>query len=320
MPNLSMPRGIRLSERTGAFRAGLFLFPMLLLASVASGDDPFLERRIGDAVFVHTERFSETAEALARAYPALLAELYRSIGWEYDRVPDIVLADTRERFEAWAGTEYFSAFAVPDRELIVLDPGRMADFAALEATLKHELCHLLLHRHIDRERLPRWLDEGVAQWTSDGLSELLIRQDAISLPSLLSAGRLFDLSALAERFPHSRSGLALAYAQSRSVVDFIVRDFGREGLLDLLEALKAGREPEDAARAALGLSLTELEARWRESLGKTSAWLLFLAANLYEFTFVAGALATVFGFVRLRLRQRRYAEWEAENEEWEDEE
>lgn len=306
-------RGIRSTrQRAGAVRAGLFL--LLLLAPAAQADS-YRQRRIGDAVFVHPERLAHVAENLARSYPDLLADLSRSLEWEYDRIPTIVLADDRDEFEEWAGTEYFSAFAVPDRELIVLDPSRMADAAAMDATLKHELCHLLLSRHIDRDRLPRWLNEGVAQWTSDGLSELLVSQERISLPAAASSGRIFALSALETRFPHTGNGLALAYVQSRSVVDFIVRTYGRDGLLDLLDALRAGDAPGEAIRYALGISQAELEDAWRKSLGETPAWLLFLATYLYEILFVAAALATVYGFVRLRLRQRRYGEWEDE-EEW----
>jgi hypothetical protein len=266
------------------------------------------QRRIGEAVFVFPDRLSQAAETLAEVYPELRKELSRSLNWGYDRIPTIVLADQRDQFEKWAGTTLFSAFAVADRDLIVLDHSRMSDAAALHATLKHELCHLMLGRHIGRGRLPRWLNEGVAQWSSDGLSELLVRQDTISLPAALSAGRLFDLSALADRFPGSRQGLALAYSQSRSVVDFLVREYGREGLLALLNGLKAGMALDAAARSALGRSMAQVEADWRDSLGRDPAWLLFLARHLYELLFVAAALSTIYGFIRLRLRQKRYAE------------
>lgn len=258
-------------------------------------------------MFAFPESISAAAESLGAAYPDLRAELQRSLGWEYDRTPTIVLQNDRDQFEDWAGTPYFSAFAVAERELIVLDHTRLTDPTALRATLKHELCHLLLGRHIPRDRLPRWLNEGVAQWSSDGLSELLAHQEQVSLPAAAASGRLFSLSALSDGFPNSRSGLALAYAQSRSVVDYLVREYGREGLLALLNALKAGDPLPAAVQTALGISPSQLEAGWKESLADTPAWLLFLAQYLYELIFVGAALATVYGFIRLRLRQKRYA-------------
>jgi hypothetical protein len=257
---------------------------------------------------------AQAVQNLGAVYPELGRELRESLGWEYDRTPTVVLFDDRERFEEWAGTPFFSAFAVPDRELIVLDHQRLSDPGALRATFKHELCHLLLGRHIDRDRLPRWLNEGVAQWSSDGLSELLTSQENVSLPAAAASGRLFRLSALAEGFPRTRSGLALAYAQSRSVVDYLVREYGRRGLLDLLEALKAGDAPGEAVRTALGISPAQLESDWRESLETTPAWLLFLAQYLYELLFAAAALSTVYGFIRLRLRHRRYTDGEDEED------
>lgn len=299
--------------RAGAFRAGLFLF-LLLLPAVLSAQ-PLRQRRIGEAVFVFPPGLAQAAQNLAGVYPELGRELRESLGWEYDRTPTVVLIDDRARFEEWAGNPFFSAFAVPERELIVLDHHRLSDPGALRATFKHELCHLLLGRHIGRDRLPRWLNEGVAQWSSDGLSELLAGQETVSLPAAAASGRLFRLSALAEGFPHTRSGLALAYAQSRSVVDYLVREHGRRGLLDLLAALKAGDAPEDAIRTALGISPAQLESDWRESLETTPAWLLFLAQYLYEFLFAGAALSTVYGFIRLRLRHRRYTDGEDEDEE-----
>jgi hypothetical protein len=304
--------GSGIFRRAGAFCAGLFLF--LLLSPAALAAEPLQQRRIGEALFVFPPKLAQAARNLGELYPELIRELRASLGWGYDRTPTVVLLADRGQFEEWAGTPFFSAFAVPDRELIVLDHHRLADPVALRATFKHEICHLLLGRHIDRDRLPRWLNEGVAQWSSDGLSELLAGQENVSLPAAAASGRLFRLSALAEGFPHTRWGLALAYAQSRSVVDYLVREYGRRGLLDLLEALKAGDAPGEAVRTALGISPAQLESDWRESLETTPAWLLFLAQYLYELLFAAAALSTVYGFIRLRLRHRRYTDGEDEED------
>jgi hypothetical protein len=43
----------------------------------------------------------------------------------------------------------------------------------LTVTLKHELCHLFLHYLIGGGELPRWFNEGIAQWTSGGIAELM---------------------------------------------------------------------------------------------------------------------------------------------------
>jgi len=57
---------------------------------------------------------------------------------------------------------------------IVIDSSRMnVNPFTLSVTAKHELAHLLLHHKINRTHLPRWLDEGFAQWASDGISEII---------------------------------------------------------------------------------------------------------------------------------------------------
>ena len=76
-----------------------------------------------------------------------------------------------------AGDPLVVAFAVPQRNLIVIDYSKMITHPlSLETTLKHELCHILLHEHIKTEILPRWLDEGLCQWASGGIGEIIMDQ------------------------------------------------------------------------------------------------------------------------------------------------
>jgi hypothetical protein len=95
-------------------------------------------------------------------FPHLKANLEREIGWDLNLIPSVLLMKNRKLFQRMAESPLTVAFAVPARNLIVIDYTRMLVRPfSLEITLKHELCHLLLHHHIRGHDFPRWLDEGV---------------------------------------------------------------------------------------------------------------------------------------------------------------
>ena len=104
----------------------------------------------------------------------------------------------------------------------------------------------------------------------------------------------------------------LAYEQSKSVVNYIDRQYGKGAILDLLGHLKNGEFMEAAAMKILGITTDELEKDWLGHLESTPRWLVYLADNLYGILFFVAALLTVLGFIR-RIMHRRV--WESEEEE-----
>ena len=252
------------------------------------------------------------AEAL-RLYPDLKQELEKIFTWSLDIRPQVVLVKNTRSFRKFSRNELFVAFAVPEKNLIVIDYARMNLHPfSLRITFKHELCHLLLHRHISNRRLPRWLEEGICQWASDGIGEIFLDKSWSGLDAAIMADRVLHLRKLTKKFPQDKPSLILAYEQSKSVVNYIDRQYGKGAILDLLGHLKNGESMEAAAIKSLGISTDELEKKWLGYLESTPRWLVYLADNLYGILFFVAALLTVLGFIR-RIMRRRV--WESEEEE-----
>ncbi|MGB5750528.1 MAG: hypothetical protein WBM69_26400 [Desulfobacterales bacterium] len=248
---------------------------------------------------------------ILRMYPVLKQELEDIFGWPMNARPQVVLVKTNQTFQKIARNNLIVAFAVPDKNLIVIDYSRMSTRPFnLSITLKHELCHLLLHDHINSGSLAKWLDEGVCQWVSDGIGEILIDKSWSGLDAAILAGQTLRLSQLAERFPGDRVSLMLAYEQSKSVVTYIDRQYGSTSILTILEDLKNGETLEKAIFQRLSLSIYELEKKWLKHIESTPRWLVFLANNLYGILFFLAAVLTVVGFIRVLVRRKAYAEWE----------
>jgi hypothetical protein len=138
------------------FATCLILFAICLYA----GDFNIIEERHVTVVF--DPLLGSAAQDVADIFPHLKANLEREIGWELNLIPSVFLMKDRKLFQRMAESPLTVAFAVPARDLVVIDYTRMLVRPfSLEITLKHELCHLLLHHHIRGHDFPRWLDEGV---------------------------------------------------------------------------------------------------------------------------------------------------------------
>ena len=266
-----------------------------------------------DMIVAYEPSLEGAAGEILRLYPDLKQELEKIFAWSLDIRPQVVLVKNTRTFQKLSGNELFVAFAVPEKNLIVIDYAKMnlRPFS-LRITFKHELCHLLLHRHISNHRLPRWLEEGICQWVSDGIGEIFVDKSWSGLDAAIMADRVLHLRKLTKKFPRDKPSLVLAYEQSKSVVNYIDRQYGKGAILDLLGHLKNGEFMEGAAMKSLGISTDELEKDWLGHLESTPRWLVYLADNLYGILFFVAALLTVLGFIR-RIMHRKV--WESEEEE-----
>jgi hypothetical protein len=201
------------------------------------------------------------------------------------------------------------AVAIPSKDTIIIDISRVQTAPHnLRITLTHELAHLLLHRHIDGGRLPRWLEEGVCQWFTGGVAEVMLDRYRPMLGKALGSGEYIALAKLTRRFPSEPRQLMLAYEQSRDIVTLISNRFGPERVFGILDRLRAGDSVDAAIRSQLGITLTELEKIWLNQLAGGAVWWSRLAAHLYSILFFLAAVLTVAGFFIRRLRRRNQRE------------
>ena len=252
------------------------------------------------------ERLDNAAQKVMGAYTSVRSDLEKRLGWEVDFNPVIVLIRDSGKFRKIAGSDMTVAFAVPSRYLMVIDYSKMetAPFT-LESTLKHELCHLLMHHHVSPGELPRWLDEGVCQWVSDGWAEIITDRQWSPLKEAALSGRFLSIENMSS-FPQERKPLLLAYEESRSLIEFIVAEYGAKGLVTVLEQLREGETLERGIEKGLSISLSELEVKWQGRVKKGATWFTYISSNLYEMLFVIAGLVTVCGFIKVLKRKRAY--------------
>ena len=136
--------------------------------------------------------------------------------------------------------------------------------------IPHEITHLLLYRVVGATGypfVPEWLDEGLAT-----ASELMptVEYD-LALEQARLQGTLIPLETLCTPFSPDYQTALLSYAESGSVVRFILEEYGAQGIRDLLAAYAGGASCSSGVRQALHISLNQLEAAWKTSLDPQAA-------------------------------------------------
>ncbi|MDA8237111.1 MAG: peptidase MA family metallohydrolase [Chloroflexi bacterium] len=131
--------------------------------------------------------------------------------------------------------------------------------------IPHELTHLVFDTAVRNpyHAPPRWLNEGVAVYLSEGYTA----SDRGATDAAAAAGRLMPLQALEGQFPTSAERFSLAYSESSSAIDFLVRTAGTPALVKLIRSYAGGVTDDEAFRAATGKDVAGFEAAWLADLG-----------------------------------------------------
>jgi hypothetical protein len=128
----------------------------------------------------------------------------------------------------------------------------------------HELTHLVFNTAVDNPYHfpPRWLNEGLAVYLSVGYGS----GDRADVADAADAGTLAPLTSLGGSFPNG-DRFFLAYAESVSAVDYLVRQYGKPALVTLIRSYAQGLTDDEAFTAALKVDVAGFDAAWRSSLG-----------------------------------------------------
>ncbi len=200
-----------------------------------------------------------TIDRLSAAYDAEMNEPIRI--WAYNSGEDFVGALAPNSEEWIAGAAYPALGLI----ISVLPPGDLDEVGRI---VPHEVSHQVLNQATRNpfNTPPVWLDEGLAVQAQETGSEAFTRV----VQEAAANGQLEPIPVLNSQFPYDSQGALLGYAQSESIVNFITNTYGEEAIARLLAVFREGVSYEDAVQQALGVTLDELDALWRESLGAST--------------------------------------------------
>jgi hypothetical protein len=176
---------------------------------------------------------------------------------DQDAFYDALGPATRENVGGQANAGIRTLFAL-------ITPGEIDD-SWVGIVIPHELTHLVFDTAADNPYHfpPRWLNEGLAVYESAGNEE----SDRAAVRVAVRDGTLIPLDGLTGQFPTERGKFFLAYAESVSAVDFLVRSHGRDPLVSLIRSYADGRTDDEAFTSAIGMDTKAFNDAWVADLG-----------------------------------------------------
>jgi hypothetical protein len=159
--------------------------------------------------------------------------------------------------------------------------------------------HLALGHTLRGANRPKWFEEGLACAFGSPLpaNEL----------SRVGSGNGFPLEALSH-FPTEKHAMALAYAQSESVIRFLISHTSTGAVRDLLARMQRGTAFETALSDATAFDVETLDREWQAAFRtpwiERFLWNVFAPGRPILWT----ALAMIVGYFFVRHRRKRAAE------------
>jgi hypothetical protein len=139
------------------------------------------------------------------------------------------------------------------------------DSSWVDTLVTHELTHMVFNTAVQNayHQPPRWLNEGLAVYLSQGY----VNADKARVASAAASGDLIPLDAIAGVFPTTRDRFALAYAESVSAVDEIISAYGKPALVSLIRTYATGVTDEEAFKSAIGRGVAAFGDAWLAAQG-----------------------------------------------------
>jgi len=147
----------------------------------------------------------------------------------------------------------------PEGVLLVLGGAPRASGIA-----SHEVTHILVHRAGEGSlgRVPSWLNEGLAEFGNIQPGDSYDR----ALRSAIRSDDLLPITGMNGQ-PGTPEDVIIFYGQARSIVRFMVEEYGAEKMRELMATIKSGKSYRTAISEVYGITPLELENQWRDRLG-----------------------------------------------------
>jgi len=202
------------------------------------------------------------AEDLMTTVQAALAQLYDYTGAALEKpIKLYIYADSNDLQgsmlfpQEWTGGVAFPRYGIM---AIGISPGNL-NWG--KGAIVHELTHLVIHQVVlnPYNNLPTWLDEGLAMHSEGPLEPVMVGY----LNGAIAENRLISVQSLASPFSAYAGEAALSYAESYSLVEFLITTYGQDKMFELLSTFREGSTYDGALLKVYGFDTDGLDERWR---------------------------------------------------------
>jgi len=287
------------------------VIPLLLVLVVLSQGAGKVSTRHFDVYF--DEGAGRTATMIAAAAEEARAKTRRVLGIRAEKrivirvksfAGDFAEGQPGEHVPGWAvGTAYASR-----NTIFIMQPrGIKLKYTDITEVVTHEYVHVATGNYLEAVDMPRWLDEGLADFVGGARSWTA----PLTLGTASITGRLIPMAELKNHWPQSAEAAGLAYAQSSDFVAFIEREYGPGAIRKLLKTARSTGDLDAAFRRVAGKGVYELESEWIGKMTRRYKWIPILSGGVT--LWAMASVLVVIGYMRKRrMRRLKYQLWEME--------
>jgi hypothetical protein len=188
--------------------------------------------------------------------------------WLWDNRAKIYIYNDANDYRVSTGQPAWSAGAARPREKIIYSYPYAEGF--FETILPHEMGHIIFREFVgfNNPAVTTWLDEGVASYQQDYKYAMAITE----AKEAAVGGTLIPMEKLSAINPQTivdPSSAQLYYAEAISIVDYMIKEFGKSDFVLFCQNL---RDKQDLQRAVCSVypfsDLQEFDAAWQRYLKK----------------------------------------------------
>jgi len=279
--------------------------------------DNYTEHKTANFQFIYPEGGERIAEQITSRAEKMRARMVDEIGVNPTGTTRVYIARNQKDFNMLQPggrplPNWVAGVAYPHLNLVLMrQAGSSGQPINLLETFEHELSHIILRRVVkDRNALPKWFVEGLAQWQARQMD----LERGMRLAKALISGRLIPLDDLIHRFPRYTTDIHLAYDESFAFLNFLIGEYGLDTFQSFIRRLGDGEKFVKAMESSYMTSLHELEKQWISDLKMSYNWIPLLSSGGTVWTLAS--ILIIIGYIRKRRQTRiRMAKWEKEEAE-----
>lgn len=188
--------------------------------------------------------------------------------WLWDNRASIYIHDDANGFQAYTGQPAWAIGATLPQDKIIHSFIDAKGF--FDATLRHEMAHVIFREFVgfDNYGVPLWLDEGVASYQGNyspaGINRII--KKAMTDNKFI---KLEDLAGFNPLAAQDTDSVGIFYSEATSIVDCLIREFGKEDFVSFCQALRDKKDLVDALYSVYSLgSLSELSQTWAKYINQ----------------------------------------------------
>lgn len=251
--------------------------PIIFLHSAAFAEAPeYRELRSGHFIIkyqkeVKLEDVNSIKNISENFYRVITQEFnfLRDKLWLWDNRAKIFIAKDQESYRKDFNCSDWSSACVNYHDKIIYTYPEHKQFKPVFA---HELTHIIFREYLKASSLPLWLDEGVAVYVQEEYGgqraykhQLYKLKAAIDNNSYIKLSELTGINAQTLN-SKSKDFVTLFYLESFSIVNFLMKKYGRYRFSQFLSCLRRGLGPQEAlAKTYYYLKdFNALEEHWKD--------------------------------------------------------